>query len=195
MKRFFILAAMAMAGLLLVAGCGGKAAKANAPLQEWGAPDWVIKGSGAFEKERGKVFYGIGSAAGIRNVAMLRSAADNRARNELAKVFEFYTSSLVKDYSASTTAGEPGVSSEEQNVEQAIKTVTARTLSGVEIVERWQHPATMELYSLARLDLKTFADAMVKAEELNDRVKEYIRQNSERLHRELEKEEEKQQGR
>lgn len=61
---------------------------------------------------------------------------------------------------ATTTAGDPDVTSEEQHVEQAIKTVTAMTLSGVEIVNHWQHPATGELYSLSKLDLDAFKDKL-----------------------------------
>jgi hypothetical protein len=161
------------------------------PIQDLDAPEWVKHGSGAFEDDRGKVFYGVGSAYGIKNRPLLRQAADNRARSEVSKVFETYTSSLMRDYMASTTAGDPDVSSEEQNVEQAIKTVSANTLSGIEVVEHWQHPATGELFSLARLDLEAFKDSLERSQELNARVKERIKENAERLHDELEKEEEK----
>jgi hypothetical protein len=144
----------------------------------------------------GKVFYCVSSAYGIKNFSLLRSsllrsAADNRARNEVAKIFQFYTASLMKDYMASTMAGDPNVSSEEQHVEQAVKTVTSMTLSGVEIVDHWQHPETGELFALARLDLEAFKDNMNKAKELNKQVRDYIRQNADRLHRDLEEEEEK----
>lgn len=192
MKEAMKFALLAVAGLMLLIGCGGKKVKMTptTPLQDLDAPKWVIKGSGAFDDE-GKVFFGVGMASGMRNMSMLRAAADNRARNEVAKVFEFYTASLMKDYMASTTSGEPGVTSEEQHVEQAVKTVTSRTLSGVQVVEHWQHPANMELYSLARLDLEKFANAIEKAAELDARVKEYIRKNAGRLHEELEEEEDK----
>ena len=52
-----------------------------------------------------------------------------------------------------------------------IKTVTATTLSGVEIMEHWQNPATGELFSLAKLDLKAFEDLTQKSDELNENVK------------------------
>jgi hypothetical protein len=154
-----------------------------------------MHGSGAFDGDRGKVFYGVASASDIRNPSLLRTTADNRARSEVAKVFEFYTSSLMKDYRASTTAGEPGVSAEEQHVEEAVKTVTSVTLSGVEIVEHWQHPATGEFFSLARLDLEAFENLAAKSRELNDRMKEYIRENADRLHEELREEEDRMEGR
>jgi len=195
MKRLVKVAFILLSGLSLLSGCAGpqKITKTT-PVQDIDAPEWVKKGSGAFSGERGKVFYGVNSAYGIKNPSLLRSAADDRARNEVAKIFQFYTASLMKDYMASTMANDPNVTSDEQHVEQAIKTVTSMTISGVEIVDHWQNPATGELFSLARLDLEAFKDNLNKAHELNIKVKEYIKKNAENLHEELEKEEEKMRG-
>lgn len=176
--------------LVALAGCAGTK-KGPTPIQELKAPAWVIRGSGAFAGEKEKIFYGVGSASGIRNFSLLRTTADNRARNEMAKVFEAYTASLMKDYEASTTAGDFSKTSEEQNVEQAIKTVAATTLNGVEIIDHWQNPENMELYSLAKLDLESFKDNLDKMKELNAKVRDYVRGNAERLHEQLEKEEDK----
>lgn len=178
-------------GLLLAAGCSStKPMTAATPIQEYQSPEWVRKGSGAFGADKGKIFYGVGSASGIQNPPLLRSTADNRARTELAKIFQVYTASLMKDYAVSTNAGTPGVASEEQLVEQAVKTVSGMTLSGAEIVDHWENPATREFFSLARLDLAAFKDNLEKAKELDAKTKEYIRQNSDRLHEQLEKKEE-----
>ena len=64
----------------------------------------------------------------------------------------------MKDYQASTTAGDPSVSSEEQNVEQAIKTFSAATLSGVQVVDHWYHPNDGSVFALAKLDLEGFKE-------------------------------------
>jgi hypothetical protein len=192
MNRMARLTFILLLGLVLIAGCAGtKKITATTPIQELKAPEWVLKGSGAFGGERGKVFYGVASATGIKNYSLLRAASDNRARNDVAKIFQFYTASLMKDYMASTMAGDVKVTAEEQLVEQAIKTVTSMTLPGVEIVDHWQHPATGELYALARLDLGAFKDNFEKVKELDAKVRDYIRKNAERLHEELEKEEKK----
>jgi hypothetical protein len=172
---------------MLVYGCGGKKLETT-PIQKLKAPEWVVKGSGAFTTDRDKVFHAVGSAFGINNPALLRTMAENRARNEIAKVFQFYTASLMKDYMASTTAGVPDVSSEEHHIEQAIKTVTAMTLSGVIVVDYWQNPQTGEFFSLAELDLKTFGGNVGKLKELDPKIRDYIRENAERLHEELERE-------
>jgi hypothetical protein len=188
MKRLAYFILIVFTGIMLTAGCAKKPTM-ETPVQELDSPEWVRNGSGAFDDDKGKVFYGVASAYGIKNHSLLRSAADNRARNEIAKLFQFYTSSLMKDYSASTMAGDPDTTSEEQHVEEAIKTVTTMTLSGVEIVEHWQHPASGELFSLARLDLESFKDNFERVRNLDRSVREYIKENADRMHEELEKEE------
>jgi len=190
MKREWKMVSAVMLGVVLAVGCASKKPMtAVTPIQELKSPDWVRKGSGAFGSEKGKVFYGVGAASGIKNPSLLRSTADTRARNDISLVLQYYTASLTKDYMGSTTAKKPAVSAEEQLVEKALKEVSGVTLSGVEIVDHWQNPATGEFYSLARLDLSAFKDSLEKAKELDEKTKEYIRKNSDRLHEQLEMEE------
>ena len=188
----FVLASLAVIGLV---ACGGGKTEGDAPknLQGIDYPDWVTKGSGAFGGEAGRVFYGVGSASGIRNHALARTTADNRGRAEIAKIFEVYSASLMKDYMASTTAGDMSASSEEQHVEQAIKTFSAVTLSGVQIVDHWFHPDGT-VYALAQLDLENFTNNLDKMNELNAQVRDYVRKNAEKVHMDLEQEEAKRAG-
>jgi len=187
----FVLMSIAIAGFS-VAACGGDKPKHEPKhLQGIQYPEWVNKGSGAFGGEAGRVFYGVGSVSGIKNRALARTTADNRARAEVAKTFEVYSASLMKDYMASTTAGDMSASSEEQHVEQAIKTFAATTLSGVQIVDHWEHPVDGTIYALAQLDLESFTDNLTKMKELNNKVRDYVRKNAEKAHMDLEKEEAK----
>lgn len=181
-------------GVLLLSGCASKPkVTAQTPIQDVGAPEWVVKGSGAFGGEKGRIFYGVGVAEKNQSVSIMRSKTDSRARSELAKMIQIYNASLTKDYEALTKTGEiKGVS--EGHFEQAIKQATSMTLNGVEIVDHWQHPATGEFYALARLDLDALKNNFDKIEALNDRVRDYIRENADRLHKELEKEEERMRG-
>jgi len=142
--------------MVVFSACTSTPESTRTTMNEYEPPEWVMKSSGAFEDSNGKAFYGVGSASGIKNYSLQRTAADDRARNDLAKVFEFYTKSLTKDYMASTTSGDFTTTSEEQNVEVAIKTVTSATLTGVLIIDHWEHPGRNELFSLARLDLISF---------------------------------------
>ena len=157
-------------------------------MSDYDPPEWVTKGAGAFSDSNGKAFYGTGSATGIKNYSLQRTAADDRARNDLAKVFEFYTKSLTKDYMASTTSGDFTATSEEQNVEVAIKTVTSSTLTGVMIIDHWEHPGRNELFSLARLDLTSFKKNLDKHKELSKEVREAIKERADKFHEEMEQE-------
>lgn len=169
-----------LAVLLLVglAACGGP-------------PKWVQKGSGAFNEKDQKAFYGVGSVAGVRNEPLAWDTAENRARAEIAKTFETYTGYLMRDYAASTTAGDFTRNTEEQNVERAIKTVTTVTLSGVRPLERYKDEKTNTYYVLAKLSLDDMKNNLEQARELNAQVRDFVRKNADRLFERLEKEEEK----
>jgi hypothetical protein len=164
--------------LLGLAACGGP-------------PKWVEKGAGAFNAKDAKAFYGVGSVAGVRNEPLAWETAENRARADIAKTFETYTGYLMRDYTASTTAGDFTRNTEEQNVERALKTVTTATLSGVRPVDRYKDKKTNTYYVLAKLSLEDMKNNMEQAKELNAQVRDFVRKNADRLFERLEKEEEK----
>lgn len=155
-----------------------------------GAPKWVKEGSPAMSKDE-KAFYGVGSVTGVRNEPLAWDTAENRARAEVAKNFETYTAYLMRDYAASTTAQDFTKSSEEQNVERAIKTFTAITLSGVRKIDQYKDEKSNTYYVLTKLNLKDMQEQLAQAKELNSQVRDYVRKNAERLFDKLEKEEDK----
>jgi len=175
---------------LTFAGCGGVKVK-PAGLEKIGAPEWVYKGGGAFKEDKGRVLYGVGSSSGVRNKTLATSAADNRARNEIAKTLEVFVSSLMRDYAASTTAGDFKNTAEEQHIEQAVKTVTSMTLTGAEIVDHWEDSRNGDIYSLARVDLESFKNNLEKMETLNEKVREFVKERADKLQDDLSKEEER----
>lgn len=185
MKKYLF---MLLGVVWAVSGCAGSKGDFT-PVQKLKAPEWVIKGSGAFKSDGGKMFYGVGSASSIGNPTLLRTAADDRARNELAKIFETYSASLLKDYMTSTVGTDRTAMADEQNVELAIKTVTAMTLTGSEIIDHWQNPDTGELFSLARVDIENFKQSLGKMKEMNEQLREHIRRSADKLHEELGREE------
>ena len=177
---------------VLLAGCGGKAKDVpQTDVTKPQKPAWVEKGSGAFGGEMGKAFYGVGSAWGIQNPSLLRSTADNRARSEVARIFKTYTAALMKDYAASTMAGNPEETAEEQHVEQTIKTFTKAELAGVQIVDHWKDPESEELFALARMDLSIFEEQLKRGAQLSEAVRERIVERAEKAFEELAKEEAK----
>ena len=169
---------MALILLLVLAACGGP-------------PKWVKQGSGAYNDKDTKAFYGVGSVTGVRNEPLAWDTAENRARAEIAKTFETYTGYLMRDYAASTTAGDFTRNTEEQNVERAIKTVTTTTLSGVRPIERYKDEKTGTYYVLTKLNLEEMKNNLEQAKELNAQVRDYVRKNADKLFERLEKEEEK----
>ena len=182
--------------LILVSsvGCSSTPEPARETMKDQDPPDWVMKGSGAFKDSDGRAFYGVGSASSIKNFSLQRTAADDRARNDLAKVFEFYTKSLTKDYQASTTAGDFTKTTEEQDVRVAMKTVTSATLSGVQVIDHWEHPGRNEMFSLVRLDFEGFKNNIDKHKELSKEIREAVKKRAEELHEEMEKEVLKKEG-
>ena len=178
LKSAFLILTALFAGLALMTGC-------SSSTRHMKGPKWVWKGSGAFDEDAGKVFYGVGIASGIKNRALLRSTADNRARVEVAKVLETYVAALAKDYMASTTAGDMTASSEEQHVEQALKSFTKATLHGATIVDHWVDPDDGTMFSLCKLDLAAFKETLDNYRELDGKVRDFVRENAERLHSEL----------
>lgn len=191
MKNYIMVFAM----LVLSTACSSVQTIPDTPapkaLAEYKAPNWVLQGGGAFTDSRGKAFYGVGSATGIKNYSLQRTVADDRARGDLAKVFEFYISSLTKDYQAHTTVGSFENSSEEQNAEIALKVVVSQTLRGVMIVDHFEIPERREFLSLARLDYDAFehnVETNESFQELPKVVQEEIKTRAEKLHNEMEEE-------
>ena len=160
-------------------------------LVDYKAPKWALIGGGAFTDSEGKAFYGVGSATGIKNFSLQRQVADDRARADLAKVFDYYVETLTKDYQAHTTAGSFATSTEEQNSEAAVKVVVSQTLRGVTIIDHFEVIERQELLSLARLDYDAFKRNVVQAEEfkrLPPQVREDIKERADKLHEEMEAE-------
>ena len=176
---------LALAGLAAgLAACGG----AKAGVAPNGQPEWVAKGAGAFSGEKGKVFYGVASASGIRNAALRRESADQRARASIAETLNTYVQRLHKDFMESTTAGDMSASSEGQHVSNALKTYTEMELSGVSIIDHYLDPTDGTEYALAQLDYNAFSGQMDKMKELNAKVRDMVKSHADQAFDELDKE-------
>ena len=180
-----IIAASMIALALALSACGGEEPVKGKVLTGAVAPGWVERGGGAYSDSHGRAFFGVGESSGLKNLSLLRSNADNRARAEVSKIFQFYTAALMRDYLASKKAIEPMVSDEERRVEEAMRDLTSSALSGVIIVEQWHNPDNGKLFALARLDLDAFMELAEKSPEIDKSMKDYIDDNAERLHGEI----------
>ncbi|MBK8480899.1 MAG: hypothetical protein IPL40_06955 [Proteobacteria bacterium] len=151
-----------------------------------GSPRWVNRGSGLWQDGAGKAFFGVGLVQGIASESLSRQTADNRARGEIARLFDLYVAALMRDYQrASSSSVAPDASAEEQDVLSVQQTLTSVTLRGVEIVDHWVDPATRTRYALARLDLAQVPPAVAAAPGLSPHTVAHVRQNAERAFGEL----------
>jgi len=174
---------------LILVGCSGPDGRDHpvTGTNDDGSPKWAHRGSGAYDTENGKAFFGVGIVQGIQNEALARQTADNRARGEVAKMFDLYVAALMKDYQRSTTAGDFKASAEEQDVVSAQKTITEATLRGVEVRDHWYNPRTGSIYALAVLDLNGIMKSLQKAKQLNAQVRDFVRANAKKAFNDLDK--------
>jgi hypothetical protein len=159
-----------------------------------GPPKWVKEGSGVLNKDDSKSIYGVGAVTGVKNEPLAWETAENRARAELAKTFRTYTAYLMQDYAASTAAGNFTKSTEEQNVERAVKTFSAVTLNGVRPVDRYKDDENSTYFVLTKLSFEEMKEALQQAQELDAEVREFVRKNAEKAFKKLEQEEAKRPG-
>ena len=161
--------------LSLLYGCAAK--KEIVPAKP-AKPAWVEQESGAFVVAGKQVFYGVGVADRIKSISLIRDAADADARAQIALQFKTCVSRLFKIYTASTSGGEAGLSSEEQHANTALQEFTNVTLSGVEIIDHYKDTETGAYYSLARMDFTAFRDSMNdflnQDQQLSDKVRDSI---------------------
>ena len=179
----FKLYLLLLAAVLPLAACGGNKVVAG-PIAN-NAPEWVNKGSGAFADGGVSAFYGVGVVQNVRDKALAMEASDTRARAAVAKTLDSYISALTKSYQASTSAGDPAKISEEQNITSTMKALTDISLRGAVIVDRWQDPTDKTMFALARLDLEKFKAALDQANQLDAKVRDYVRANSDKAFTDL----------
>ena len=152
------------------------------------APAWVNQGGAAFNDGN---FYGVGMVTGVKNRALAIDAADARARAKVAESLKTEVTRLLKDYMASTTAGDMTASSEEQDITSAIKSFTQMELNGAIIIDHWKDPEDGTLFSLAKLDLAAVEKTIAQQKELSPKVKALVKANAAKAFEDLNAEAEK----
>jgi len=83
----------------------------------------------------------------------------------------------MKDYQASTTAGDFSTSSEEQRVEQAIETFSAQLLDGAEVREYWLDAARNTWYALVALDFERSREVAAARERMSPGLQSWVEAN------------------
>ncbi|HEY2031799.1 MAG TPA: hypothetical protein VGH20_21555 [Myxococcales bacterium] len=163
-----------VAAVLALAACGGGASQQpteSSQVQHATGPEWVTRGSGAFKSEKGRSFYGVGIASGIRNAAMRRATADARARSEIGTQLDGFVSHL-------NSAGGAARSSSDGD---QLKTYL---LAEATIVDHWVDNDGSE-WALAQLEMDKLKSDLDKAHDLDAQSKQAVKMNGDRAFDEL----------
>ncbi len=161
-----------LAVLTFISACGSS--RTFVEQSSGACPEWAYKGQGAFPGDNTKIF-AVGVASGIKNPALLRKSADQRARAELSNVMRVAVEEMYDDFAGSRT---DFTNAEEiQKTRQALRTLSDTVLHGSTIQDRCkEEDGTM--YSLVVLDVEAFKDSARKANDLDARVRTYIDANA-----------------
>ena len=172
MKRTPPLLFALFAALLLAACSSSPTVESDLGIED--APDWVNEGTQAVSDDDGRLIHGVGSAPVLNDEALQTSAADNRARAEVARIVSTFIDSTISDYSASAGAE----STAELSIEQSINATTQTALNGAKIKGRWRDPNTGTIYSFAEMDMKALGDAIAAAGKLSTSFKQFYAQKA-----------------
>lgn len=142
-----------MGSLLLLTGCPDEPAESDAGVaveapRDAGTeivvaarPAWVDVPS----TNADRTLSATGSVKGIKNPALRRATADNRARAELARRYERFVATMNAELGDATF--DP-------------KAFMASVVTGVQIVDHWQDDGSNVMYARAELDFSPFFAAL-----------------------------------
>lgn len=151
--------AIAFVCVLVLAGCAG---------QHGARPDWVGATSDKYKPSQ----YLVG-----RGQAATEEDAQNRARAEVAKIFEVSIDVASEDTQSfrSVSAGGNSESSDAASVTRTISARTHQVVQGIHIAEIWQDPQTKTYYALAVLPRTSAAHGLrEEIARLDDATRRYL---------------------
>ncbi len=147
------------AAIIAASGCAS-----NTPAR----PDWAAGDSARYKSSQ----YLIG-----RGQAATQEEAKDRARADIAKTFKIAVAVASEDIQRYKTM--PGGAGQyESQASRSISTRTDQIVSGIQIAELWQDPASNTYYALAVLPrLQTAAALRQQVSELDDATGNYVEQS------------------
>ena len=146
------------------------------------APEWTVLRSGVYHNASGKaVFYGLGSVNKDENSPDRKTLSQDRARDELAKVFTLYMERLVEKLSISHSDNPlPDASKDQLN--SSVEEGTATILMESEITEHWENPENGNVYSLATLDLSRLTEKVDGFASISIEERSFLRESIVQAH-------------
>ncbi|OGS97119.1 MAG: hypothetical protein A3H31_08775 [Gallionellales bacterium RIFCSPLOWO2_02_FULL_57_47] len=169
---------------LAVSACSSTT-KVESDLGIKGAPDWVNEGTNILNDKDGRLFHGVGSASPMGDMALQKSAADDRARAEVARILSSYMDVVSSDYLSSARTGSSanagGASVAEESVTRQIKSLTRVNLAGAKIIGSWRDKKTNIIYSIAELDMKHVKSTLAGTQDMNEDLRRYIETSADNI--------------
>jgi hypothetical protein len=145
--------------LLALAGC--------ASTDKSGQPDWVAGDSAKYKNEQYLTGRGQGPS---------QDQARDQARADLSKIFQVAVSASSEDVQQFKTGKEGG--QYEGSASRIVSTRTEQVVSGIQIAEVWQDPASHAFHALAVLPrLQTAATLRQQISQLDEATGNYITQS------------------
>ena len=146
------------------------------------APEWTALKSGVYHNASGKaVFHGLGSVSKDENSSNRKILSEDRARDELAKVFTSYMERLVKKLSKAHT-NNPLTNVNKDQLNNSMEEGTATILMESEISDHWENPDNGKVYSLAKLDLSRLTDKVDIFEYISTEDRSFLKESIIQVH-------------
>lgn len=159
-----------------LAACGQPSPKTVLQAEIQDLPPWALGKCQETLKNK-SALCASGSVQGMSSVSLARSAAEGRARTELARVLQVRVKSMLKDYQSAAQGGPDNETSTEQYIEDTSKQITDLTLSGSQVAETFV-TETGTFWALVVLDVSAFKDSLQQAQSLEDAVRAGILQRA-----------------
>ncbi len=143
-------------------------------------PAWDRLESGMYDTSEGRVFYGIGHASGVQNPTLLRAAADNHARKELAAVLDRFVAELARSADVGTDPAWAALPADEQR--QTLGIIVRKALQRAVISDHWRDAQEPRLLALCRLDLAAFKQVLADSAALEKSTRTAMWAEAEAVH-------------
>ncbi len=145
-------------------------------------PEWTALKSGVYHNASGKaVFHGLGSVSKDENSSNRKIISEDRARDELAKVFTSYMERLVEKLSKAHTDN-PLTNVNKDQLNNSMEEGTATILMESEISDHWENPDNGKVYSLAKLDLSRLTDKVDIFEYISTEDRSFLKESIIQVH-------------
>lgn len=145
------------------------------------APDWVLKGSGAFD-EKG-VLFGVGTSS-VSDMSAARMQAGERAKADIASQIKVKVKSLSKNYTVAKSGDNSKTTDTFSNV---IETIVNQNISGVSVVEYYNDPEAKVLYALAKLDIERVKDVIDQQNQYDEETRKNLKNSMDDMFKELDR--------